>query len=268
MQTKYEKLTKEYKELKRKIDKCPPISKMSSKELLKYHSFLSRKENLEFKISKMLKSKTKILKRYKLNNEKWLNDNSMNCRKYYKLEQKEAYIRDKNLYKLGFLSSKPIPPIVNNLKNFISMKIINPFLDNISPKISKFNEKVKKYIESTIEKSSICKCLKKFKKSVVETLPNKLTNAAITSTKHCIIGYRIISNGLNNSTRMFSRRLSTVPTIQMISYIGKQAKMQADMQVKDFRDRIRVEPQTYNNVYSISKNNNSKEIVNEYDLAL
>lgn len=262
MQTKFEKLTKEYELLKRKIEQSPSMSNISSKQLLKYHLLISRKEFLESKISKILKSENKIIQNYSQKNEIWLHNNNLNCRQYCKLEEQEAYKRDKKLYKLGLLNSKPIHPIVKRIKEFFSTNIFQPISDEMLPKI-------KFYSQSVIKKSPICKIYNKIKKFNTEVLPVELTNLAIAGTKRCIIGYRTLANNLNYSSSIFSRKISALPAIQLISYVGTQAKQQADIHEISFRERIKVNNNpciNSNNIYISTKPRNQN--LKDYDLSL
>lgn len=263
MQTKFEKLTKEFELLKMKIEESPSISCISSKQLLKYHSLISRKELLESKISKILKSKKQIIQNYSQKNEIWLHDNNLNCRQYCKLEEQEAYKRDKKLYKLGLLNSKPNHPIVKKFKEFFSTNVFEPISDEILPKINS-------YSQSVIKKSPICKMFNKIKKFNKEVLPVKLTNLAIAGTKKCIIGYRTLANNINYSSSTISSKISCLPAVQVISYVGTQAKQQADMHATSFRERIKVNTNGYinsnNNIYMSTNPYNQN--LRDYDLSL
>lgn len=220
-------LTKELNLLKTKLQQAPPLYELSTKQFDYYKPLISRKNFLETEISKLLDCKSKILKTYSTNNEKWLYDDFLNCRQYCKLEERAAYTRDKKLYKLGFLDSKPVPPIIRKLSSFINTTIIEPANEKIS------------LASSLIKKIPIFQSIKKFTNT---TLPNELTNLAISGTKKCIIGYRNLSNSVNYSVKRFSRNVSSSPVIQMLSYIGKQAQKEADLESASFRDRIRVTP--------------------------
>lgn len=254
MPNKFNNLTKEFELLKKKLEQCPPVSQISSKELLNYHSLISKKELLESQISQLLNSKNNILKKYSTRNEKLLYDDNLSCRKYCKLEQKASYSRDKKLYKLGFLDLKPTPPILQNLKQFVTTKIMQPASDYFSPKLSLFKRK----FLSHINKSP----LPKVNNFIKNTLPLKLTNTAINGTKKCILGYRTISNSLTFSAKTFSRNVSSAPVIQFLSYINTQAKKEADLQSNSFRSRIKVDISN-SPVYS-----SNHKIQEDYDLAL
>lgn len=269
MHNKFNILTKEFELLKKKINQCPPISQISSKDFSKYHSLISRKEILESQINKLLQYKDDIVKNYSTHNEKWLYDDNMNCRTYCKLEKKAAYVRDKSLYKLGFADSKPLHPVLQNLKQFISTNISQP----ASEKLNSIKNKCKSFINKTP--------IPKFDNFIQNTLPSKFTDVAISGTKKCILGYRSISNCLNQSTKTFSRNIASTPIIQVLSYINTQAKKEADLQSNSFLSRIKVDVTTpnysYYNSQNFSKSNNfnsshnSKSCHNSeeyYDLAL
>lgn len=265
MHNKFNILTKDLELLKKKINQAPPVSQISSKDFLKYHSLISKKELLESEIYKLLNLKNSITNTYNSSNEKWLYDDNMNCKKYCKLEKKASYSRDKKLYKLGFLDSKPIHPFLQNLKQFISTKVSSPASIKLTSIKNKFQ-------------SFICKTpIHKVSDYVENTLPIKLTNIAISGTKRCIIGYRNITNSLNTSTKTFSRQVSSAPIIKFLSYINNQAKKEADLQSNSFLARIKVDiPNTPNlslgNFYSnnnIQSNNiKSDSSQDSLDLAL
>lgn len=240
MQTKFNNYTNELNEIIGILNNFPPIFSISSKELRKYQSIISRKEFLQKRINNMLSKRANIIGNYNDKNRIWLESN-MNCRRYYRVEQHAAYSRDKALYKVGFLYEKPIPPFITNLKNNISENFYQP-LSNI---ISNFKIKTILHLKSISRKSPICKSLKKSKNFIANDLPQSLTNIAISGVKKCIISYRKISYSMNGSLKSFSRNISSTPSIRTLSYIMNRAKQEADMQENPFLYRIKINPNTY-----------------------
>ncbi|HOZ54708.1 MAG TPA: hypothetical protein PK993_01495 [Clostridia bacterium] len=234
MQKNYFTLTKELNILKSKLNHAPVLTKISFKDFLKYKNMIFKKELIEFEISKLQKIQNDIVNIYSKKNEKWLYDDNMNCRKYCKLEKKASYIRDKKLYKLGFMKQKPVNPILQNIINTVKEKIIEP----VSNKLSQNRYSSKNIFKSILEKPPINNFLKLFSKNTTfkkinsffkETVPTKLTTRAISGAKKCIIGYRNISNNLNSSAKLYYRNILSSPIIQVISYIKSQAKIEADL---------------------------------------
>ncbi len=255
MQKNYFKLTKELNILKNKLNTAPVLTKIKFKEFLKYKNMIFKKELIEFEILKLQKIQNDIVTTYSKKNEKWLYDDNMNCRKYCKLEKKASYIRDKKLYKLGFVKPKPIHPISQNFINAFKEKILEP----ISDQLPQNRYSSKNIFKSLLEKPPINTFLKHFSKNIIfkkintffkETIPTKLTTKAISETKKCIIGYRKISNNLNTSAKLYYRNILSSPIIQLISYINSQAKKEADLCSNSFLASIKVD---------LSNNNKTKK---------
>lgn len=255
MRNNFNKLTNELNILKKTIDSVSSLSQISSKNFSSYRSFIIRKEFLESKISKLLQKREIALKKYNDKNTAWLNDGFMNCRRYYKLEQKAAYQRDKALYKFGFMPNKPCPPSIQSFKNFYSDYILFP----ISDKFLNNKNKIISYFNSISEKSPTCKCFKKIHSFIQKDLPVKLTNVAVSGTKRSILSYRKFTNFLNNNIQAFSRNISCNPTIRYLSYVKHQAEREAILQSSnfstkqnEFRARLAVPLISYSQPYSSS----------------
>ena len=244
MQTKFNYYTKELNEIVGILNNFPPIYDISLKELQKYKKLVSRKEFLQKKINCILNKRTKIIDKYNNKNRIWLASN-MNCRKYYKLEQSAAYSRDSSLYKLGMLNSKPTPPFIQNFKNIFHEKISEP----LSFKLSHIKNKINSYLKKVSEKSPIYQTVKKSKNYIRNDLPVSLTNVAVSSVKRCIVTYRKFTSTINGSVHLFTRTISSAPTIRTMASIINKAKIEADLQQNQFLARIKVDPNTneYNN---------------------
>lgn len=236
MQAKFNKYTEELNAIVVKLNNVPSIQNISIKELRQYKNLISRKDFLQKKINAMLSKRANIIGNYNDKNKIWL-ISDINCRKYHKLEQSAAYSRDRALYKLGFLDSKPILPLFQNIKDFISEKIFLP----LSDKSSELKDKLTSNFNSISQKSPICKGIRKSKNFIQNDLPISLTNLAISETKKCIISYRKFSNSL----KLFSRNISSSPSIRTLSYIINRAKQEADLEQNSFLGRIKVDPTTF-----------------------
>lgn len=255
MRNNFNKLTNELNILKKTIDSVSSLSQISSKNFSSYRSFIIRKEFLESKISKLLQKRKIALQKYNNKNTAWMNDGFMNCRRYYKLEQKAAYHRDKTLYKLGFLLNKPCPPSIQFFKNFYSDCILFP----ISDKLLNNKNRIISYFNSISEKSPIYKYFKKMHNFIQKDLPVKLTNAAVSGTKRSILSYRKFTTLLNNNIQAFSRNISCNPAIRYLSYVKHQAEREAILQSNnfspkqnEFRARLAVPSISYTQPYSSS----------------
>jgi len=240
MQTKFNSYTEELNEIISILNNFPKIHYISSKELRKYQNLISRKEFLQKKINNMLSKRANIIGSYNDKNRVWL-ESSMNCRKYYRLEQSAAYSRDKALYRTGFLNAKPTSPFIQNFKNGILENFYQPLSDRISDLKIKINSNWK----SISSKSPIYQGVKKSKKFIKNDLPISATNMAISGAKKCILSYRKLANSINGSLQSFSRNISSAPTVRTISYIVDKARQEADMQENPFMARIKVNPNTY-----------------------
>ncbi len=242
MQTKFNTYMNELNEIIKKIDSFPSVNSISSNQLKVYKKLILRKEYLQKKINQMLNKRTDIIGNYNDKNRAWL-ASDMNCRKYARLESRAAYKRDLALYRSGFILKKPIPPLIQSIKSYISEKFLNP----IFSKIPFIKKQLNTNLESIKKKSPIYQGLQKSQNYIHNDLPISITKAAISGTKKCIVSYRRFSNYLHS----FKRSISTSSPIRTLSYILNQAKLEADSnsnpnQIHNpFLSRIKVNPQTF-----------------------
>lgn len=236
MKTKFNRYMDELNRLVMILNNFSSLNNISSKELKKYLSLISRKEFLQKKINNMLMKRTNIIGSYNDKNRAWLSSD-LNCRKYCKLEQRASYKRDLSLYRTGFLNKHPSPPFFQNLKTFISERFIQPF----SSKSSNLKNQLNLSWESTKSRSPIYKIIQKNKKFIKEDLPISLAQIAISSTKKYILSYRKFSDSIH----LFSRSISSSTPIRTLSFIINQARQEADLSKSSFVSRIKVNPITY-----------------------
>ena len=216
MKKNIKNLTEELKEVQ-KINSYPiDLQTSSIFSIFSYKNRLRKQKKLETKIEKVNLSKQKIIEKYDNQIESWLNNLKINCRKYCRLEPKAIYKKEKNLYKLGYLSKKPLSPFKQNLKKFFS-PIINLFKAIIS-KIPFYKLNPKKNIK----------------------------NLAVNSTKYCIKSYR----KLECFKAYAKKNLLESTLIKRITNIKQEALKQLDEESKidimnktqnsDFFDSIKV----------------------------
>lgn len=155
-------LTKELEALQKINSYTIDLQSSSIFSIIKYKYRLHKQKKLESQIQKLNLTKQKIIEKFDNQIDSWLNNSKINCRQYYKLEPKAIYKKEKILYKLGYISKRPLSPLEKSLKRKFS-PIINFFKALIS-KIPFYKLNPKKHF----------------------------TNIAINSTKYCIKNYRKI----------------------------------------------------------------------------
>ena len=108
---------KKFSQLQKKLDVLEAqkfdigsFENLSLFQFLKYKSIISKKSKLKMQMKKSLSEAQKIVSSYKKYKAKLIDNNSINCRKYQKLIKKAEYEANLKLFKLGFISKKPIPP--------------------------------------------------------------------------------------------------------------------------------------------------------------
>lgn len=138
---------------------------MSFINFIKYKNSYNKYNKLSDKINKLYELKNQEEQIYLKNINKWINDSSIKCIKYSRLEKKAKYKLDKKLFKLGFYEYHPL--VYKLRENIYFQKFIS--------KISKFK------IFSKIKNKSYNFISKK--------LSTKFNNIAINITKKCIKGY-------------------------------------------------------------------------------
>ena len=185
--------------------------------ILQFKYRIRKQKKIEKQITKLELIKQKVIKKYDEKINGWLHNPKINCRQYCKLEPAAIYQKEKILYKLGYISKKPISPTKQYLKN-----TFNPIIN--------------------------------FFKSIISEIPfyklnpkRQFTNIAINSTKHCIKTYRKLKN------IRFSAKKSVLESTLMkkITEIKQEALRQLDYENlqydlkdnsnSDFFDSIRVD---------------------------
>lgn len=125
-------MRKNIKTLRKKLELIKKKLEHSSTSTNFYYKILfSKKSSLEKQIANLLSLKNKVLNTYSVSNEIWLYDDYMDCATYCKLEQRATYVRDKQLYKLGFLNRKPLSPTLKIQNNLIIRTLPKPNLQNL-----------------------------------------------------------------------------------------------------------------------------------------
>ena len=162
--------------------------------IIKYKYRLHKQKKIESEIIKINLLKQKIEDNFDNQIYNWIHNLKMNCRKYSRLEPKAIYKKDKLLYKLGYISKRPISPIEKHFRKTFSP--IYNFFKLIISKIPFYKLNPKK----------------------------QFTNIAIKSTKYCIKNYRKLKNV------KLSAQKSVLDTslIKKIMAIKKEAIKQLD----------------------------------------
>lgn len=186
-------------------------------ETLSLYDFMRLKMNSirENKIRKDLK-KLDIAKRETILNcniklKYWFNNQNISCRKYCKIEERELYKKDKILYKLGYLDTKPSHPFFQSE----TFKSIVNYKNLFQNKIKKINT-----IKSLNKVKSFLK-LPNNKIDVRENVSRKINTLAIKTAKLAISGYRTLAPSLTYLGNQISS-LNIVQYARMVSAIAKK----------------------------------------------
>lgn len=147
------------------------IENTSIQDFIKLKLALTKEKRIKQQLKKIDIAKRETILNCNIKLKYWFNNQNINCRKYYKLEQKELYKKDKTLYKLGYLNKKPTPPFVKS-ETFKS-------LINIKNSVQNKFKSVLKIPDSQI------------------SIANQLNTLAIKTVKIAIKGYRTILPSVN-----------------------------------------------------------------------
>ena len=209
-----------------------------------------KKKRVKNKMKKMLCSAQHAIESYNNYTNSLIKNNSINCRKYHKLEKKAKYLRDLKLYKLGFIKEKPTLPLFqklnSNLKKFI-IPLFNPFV---------------KIYEQYIHFKSI-------------VLPKRINDIAINAAKLSICGYRKIKS----DCQFIKKHFDSCNSAQYMSNVMKLAKLQLEASdssyskktnaytssdaVSQYKQSLRLSPSI---TYTSNRGSNKK--VGNYELTL
>lgn len=249
------KLNTKLQKIKSKRISTNNLENFSLFDFLRYKHSISKERKILQQIKKCKLIEKEAILVCDANIKHWFKNQTINCRQYYKIEQKAEYTRDKTLYKIGLIKNKPIPPFIQNIKKFFSESIIlerfrkNHFFKKIKSSLSQlFSQKI----------------------------PQKTNTLAINAAKLLIKGYRTIEP--QYSSVKYALR-SSIP-VQYLKNVIAQASFEINSHTftpsnqrnfseneKQFRESIRYVPSNMDNKKNTIKHiqQNSKKQL-EYTL--
>ena len=229
------------------------INNISLHQFLKQKNLLKQQLKLNKKISKIRHQEQKINFIYESNTKSWIENPKINCRKFYKLDQKALYKKDLQLYKLGITTKKPISPIIMKISKFIK-----PIFTSISFMSKKLISKLSKI---TIF-NKLIKNLKIFKEQI---LPNQINNMAVNIATTVLKGYR----ELQYNYRFIRNNLKSKNSVKYLHTILEQANQRiidssnsgnTHINSNDF-DNLHINSDAINNLH-VNPNDISKKELN------
>lgn len=227
----------------------PSIDNMSILQFAKYKRILNDEERISNKIYKLNLLKKEVNFLYDINTKSWIANPKINCRTYYKLEQKALYKKNLTLYKIGVLYEKPKPPVVQNISSFAT-----PLIANINTKYTA----VKKYLDKNFfSKFTLFKRInQKYDFFISNTLPRKINKIAINTAKIGIKGYKHLAA----DCRFISSSLNSKTSYKYVKSIINEANKQISKGY-DFRESLKINPNDLKAIANIHSISNSKSLV-------
>lgn len=162
---KLSKQLQKIESIEKQMKSVKSVDQISIIRFLKYKNCSQKKNEIIRQIKEVKRTAYGAKLLYEYETGCWVDNLSINCRKYKSLERKARYRRDLKLFKCGFLEDRPIPPFIQ----FIQSKFPNLDISN-----NVFFKKIRNDIIN-------------FKSNI---LPQKINKIAINSAKLCIRGYK------------------------------------------------------------------------------
>lgn len=227
----------------------PSIDNMSILQFAKYKKILHNEEKITNKIYKLNLLKKEVNFLYDINTKSWIANPKINCRTYYKLEQKALYKKNLTLYKIGVLSEKPKHPVVQNISTFITTILTN---------IKSTYANIEKYLNKKFfSKFTLFKRLnQKYDFLISNTLPRKINNLAINTAKLGIKGYK----QLETNCRFIKNSIDSKQSYRYVKSIINEANKQISKGY-DFRESLRINPNDLRTMDNNNSVNTSKSLV-------
>ena len=256
-------LKQELNELESQKQNFKSIDKISIMQFLKYKRILTQKEKIFNKLEKNITMGKAVDFWYNESTKSWIENPSINCRKYYNMEKNAAYKKDLKLYQLGLINKKPSSPFIQ----YIKMKF-RPIKENINttiedfkrakPQIKLFKLKISDIKVPKIKLPKISNITfinsfrQKYNSFITQTLPQK-TNSIIFNlvvsclkiTKNLKDNYTYLKNFLYyKKSFKYMRNMVNIANSSITNNTTYQKK-------NEFKDSLKVSPE--NIVFSDKK---------------
>lgn len=196
---KIDKLNHELKKLESQKTALTSLDDLTLFQFLKQKRIKSRESKIMSQLQKRQKMANKINFLYDTNTKSWIENPNINCNQYHKMQQKAEYQRNLKLYKIGYLSQRPLPPLLKKLTSYLPKTVLLKF--NFLKKSNQNHNS----LETT-------------------QFPKKFNNLAVSTAKVGIRGYRT----LRSNCKYIRNYLTSRNSIKYIKNIISEAKDQID----------------------------------------
>lgn len=236
--------------------KFESLENISLLQFIKYKNIVTKENKIRKQISKYISLKSEINFWYDSINKSWIENPKINCNKYCELERKASYKKNSQLYKLGFISEKPLPLFIENIS-----KLLTPISQTLKSIISRLNFKLQRF-------NFIKKISKKYNYFKSNILPQQINNLAVNTAKIGIKGYR----NLQSNYRLVKNSIQSKNSFKYIRNVINEANTQVlnSEKRKDFRESLRINPNVYysslNDLQKRSKTISKKDCSNKDDI--
>lgn len=233
------KLNQKLDNLESQKNRFSSFENISIFQFIKYKKILYTEAKTIKKLYKLNLLKREVNFLYDINTKSWIANPKINCRQYYKLEQKAAYKKDLTLYHLGILEKRPHSLLRQN------------FSQLITPITERFNETFPNFKKDLSRVNFFKFIYNKYIFFTSNTLPKKINNLALNTAKICIKGYK----KLQTDCKYVRNSLESTNSFKYFQSIISEANRQISRTEKEkiFRDSLKVD--NYN--LSLEKNSHS-----------
>ena len=151
---KINELNQKIKQLESQKKIFSSLENISIQEFIKYKSTIHQINKAKSQIDKIKFKEKEINFWYDTTTKSWIENPKINCRKFSRLQKRATYKKNLNLYKLGVLNQKPLPPLLENLE--VPLDKINTLKSNYFQNIhDKYYYFISYYLPRNINKLAI-----------------------------------------------------------------------------------------------------------------
>ncbi len=256
---KINKLNLKLEKLESQKQNYKSLENISILGFIKYKYIIQNQKKVSFKLEKMISLGNEINFWYDTQNNSWIQNPNISCKKYFRLEKRAAYKKNLKLYKLGLSDKKPLLPFLQDIINKLSSikEKLDPVLEKISSKLPKINPS--KFI-------LIQKIRKKYNHLTSVFISPKVNRLAVNTAKIGIKGYRKIQS----NCRYIRNSINSKDSLKQVKKIIEEANHQISLEDKKrkFRESLRVSPNNFNLSHNSNKKINITKSKNDYEYSL
>ena len=256
------KLNLELSKLESQKQNFKSLENVSIHEFIKYKHILSKQKKISSQIEKMISLGEEINFWYDTQNNSWIQNPNISCKKYFRLEKHAAYKKNLKLYQLGLLDKKPLPIFLQDIIKISSSvkEKFNPIIKKINSKLPKFDLSKFVFIQKIINKHHYLKSI---------FIPNKINTIAVNTAKIGIKGYRKLQANYRFVRHFFKSKNSFKYVKNVINEANHLISLEEKKQ--RFKQSLQVSPSVLKqNIKSESKISISQKDIskNDYEYSL